>query len=234
MPEKESDLERFRQQARSILRRPFKFEPREKEIIPVWQETSADPFVSFFKPFSQVVQAETVSEMAAEVRSEINRFSLRQLSVPIAISVLLLVVLAVWQLFLTSSSDLGVVSPVPGPVGVQNVTPAEEVPVSSETITPGTELQPGGPYTGTGGYEPPPANSTNLNDNSQSNVGSPPDPTCPSGKVCSGQALDGSDCTVDVPCTLILVSGLATGTITTGINNLGQPCTTINPCILVH
>lgn len=162
-PESPAEQERFRPRSRKTLNRPYQFKPKVQEIVPTWPETSLDPLVSVFKPFSRVTPAEVLGEVAAEVKSEITHINRPRLARPVFISVLLLATVFIRQIFFTASSSREFVSPVPAPVRVQNVIPVpEQTPVSSPTIPAGTELQPGGPYTGTGGYEPPPAGVTNL------------------------------------------------------------------------
>jgi hypothetical protein len=236
-PENEwESLEELRQRTRETLNRPYNI-PEFKEK-PVSVETANDPFAGIFKPFGNA----TAEEVTVTVNRKLERFSLRDVIVPVFMTILVLGGVLAWQAYQQNLVQ-GIVTPFPTNQNASESQPAAEV------VPPGTELEPGGPYTGTGGTQP-----TNLNGSGGGSSGgggsgsgnnggtgavNPPASECPSGKVCSGTALDGTECTVSSPCTLIRpdVTESFPPTVSRIIDGQapdGSPCTPAQPCILIH
>lgn len=247
VPDSKEELEKFRKEARDTLSRPYQFEA--KPQVKPWELPGTDPISGFFKPFSkvnalaadaQVKSAKSYSSLAL-VKSRLASLEWRRLSLPLGGLALVLGAFVLWQVFATDTTVSGVISKNPVP-GETNISSPVAAPVG-EVVPPGTELEPGGPYTGTGstqptGTSPRPSGSTNLNQGTPAPASTPtPAPACPTGLVCSGQALDGTACTTDSPCRVVqLTTPLATGgtIIETGRDSVGNSCSPVNPCVLTH
>lgn len=174
--ETEENLDQFRKDVRQTLNKPFKFEPKTEPHL--WEMQSSDPLVGFFKPFSKVASPAAVVE---EVKEEITHINWRRLALPLGLALAALATFVIWQSLATLSSFQGIISPLPE-IG-QVTAPAEGE--NQSIVPPGTELEPGGPFTGTGGPEPAPSGSGSLDPafNSSTNL------TGPSG---SGGGVSGS------------------------------------------
>lgn len=244
VPDSKEELAKFRQQARDTLNKPYQFEA--KPQVKSWDMSSSDPTHGFFKPFSQV-DAPTVAPITsssaksysalARVREEIASFEWRRLSLPVGVASFVLVSFALWQVFGTDTTLQGVIAQ--NSVASDTSNSAPMVTPVGEVVPPGTELEPGGPYSGTGSTQPSSGGSTNLNQGAPAPATSAPAPapTCPTGLVCTGQALDGSACTTSNPCQIVqLTTPLATGgtIIETGKDSAGNSCSATNPCVLTH
>lgn len=246
VPNSKEELEKFRQEARATLNKPYEFHasPQAKP----WEMFGSDPTEGFFKPFGKVGQPTFIKAKSGPVKSfsaltrvkgELASLDWRRVSVPIGLASLALAAFLLWQTFATTTSFQGVVNQNPvatNPTG----TEAPQVSPVGEIVPPGTELEPGGPYTGTGSTQPVVSTSGSGGGSTNLNQGTPapaPAPTCPTDMVCSGQALDGSACTTSNPCRVVqLTTPLSTGgtIIETGKDSLGNQCSTTNPCILTH
>lgn len=247
VPSSKEELEKFRQEARNTLNRPYQFEA--KPQAKPWELTGTDPISGFFKPFSKVnapvsgAQVKSVKSYStlALVKSRLASLEWRRLSMPLGGLAIVLGAFVFWQVFATDTTLNGVISENPAAANPANSAPAA-APVG-EVVPPGTELEPGGPYTGTGstqptGSTPSSGSSTNLNQGAPVPSSTPPSaPTCPTGLVCTGQALDGSSCTTSNPCRVVqLTTPLAMGgtIIETGQDSVGNSCSATNPCVLTH
>ena len=245
VPDSKEELTKFREQARATLNKPYHFEP--KAQVKPWELFGTDPTSGFFKPFSKLNATPPTSQpllrpvktfsALSVLKRELANLDWRRISVPMGIAGLALSAFLLWQIFATSSSLQGVIgqNPVatePPSADVSSLTPVGEI------VPPGTELEPGGPYTGTGSTQPSTlspnsGNNTNLNQGGTLPVSPSSPATCPDGMVCSGRALDGSDCTTSNPCRIVkLTTPLATGgtIIQSGQDFLGNSC----PCVLTH
>lgn len=242
VPSSNEELAKFRQEARDTLNRPYQFEA--KSHVKPWDQSGTDPISGFFKPFSKVYapavesQVKSVKSFSALAifKKRLATLDWRHLSIPLSGAALVLVAFVFWQVFATDTTLNGIITKNPVAERPSISVPAA-VPVG-EVVPPGTELEPGGPYTGTGNTQPSSGGSTNLNQGAPAPSSTPaPAPTCPAGLVCSGKALDGQPCTTSNPCRVVqLTTPLATGgtIIETGQDSVGNSCSATNPCILTH
>ncbi len=246
VPKDELDLAKFRAQTREALNKPYHFEAKSQPEP--WTEKSSDPLDSPFKPFSKLGSGVFAPLIPASVlKRELTGFNRGRVLLPLGVAMLLITGFVLWQTLGAFNSFRGIISPTPRVVEVKNnPTPtANTEPANSQVVPTGTELQPGGPYTGTGGSEPitVPTAATNQ----AAPVGSSPTnltPTtavapvsCPSGMICQGTAVDGTPCSNSNPCKIVYSGGLATTTsqlLTQGSTISGQPCSLTSPCVLTH
>lgn len=209
-------LEEVRQKTSEALSLPYNL-PEFKEKAGVTGEFSTDPLTGIFKPFGRAM----VEEVSLPTDQILQRFSWKDVAVPLLLTLLVIGGVFAWQAYERDSLQ-GIISPIPGG---QNATTGENKQ-AGEVVPPGTELEPGGPYTGTGSTQPP----TNLNGSDTANPSHQP---CPEGLVCWGTALDGSACTVDAACKIIHPTDPASIDPALKIIGVGD-CTLVNPCILIH
>jgi|SRR5581483_1225057 len=165
--EEQENLDEFRKRTRAALNRPFEFEATTARP---WEVANTDPWHGFFKPFSLVkstTDTETADLTKAGVKRELTDFSFRRVAIPISVGLITLAGILVWQTLAIFSTYQGVVTPIPFPIQAKQTAQATSATSAEEQVVPaGTSLQPGGPYTGTGGPEPAPldpaVNSSNT------------------------------------------------------------------------
>lgn len=156
-PEQQDNLDELRKRTRASLNRPFNFEP--KTILSPWEAQSSDPTHGYFKPFSQVLP---ISLSAPEVKKELTDFSWRRVAVPLTLGLVALAAFLLWETVSTFSSYQAVVTPVPDPIQAKKsaATNTSQPTANGQIVPTDATLEPGGPYTGTGGSAPAPSQTS--------------------------------------------------------------------------
>lgn len=216
-------LEELRQKTRETLNRPYTLpEFKEKDEL---VGTSSDPFAGIFKPFGNA----TAEEVSVTVSRKLDRFSWRDVVVPVLMTVLVLGGVLGWQIYQQNRAQ-AIVSPFPANQNASENKPAAEV------VPPGTELEPGGPYTGTGSTQSPSNGNTNLSGSGNGGSGGGSSNPCTQAGVICAPNIGGIDCSAG--CTIIaqLPAPLVSpplGYVDDGsINGPRGPCDKNYPCVV--